>query len=186
MEIVDSQIHIWSSGKPNGAHRQQPVYSRDDALKQMDEAGIAAAVLHPPGWDPNAGAVAVEAARLIPTALPCSAGSRSTPGKPVADRRVEAAAGHAWPAFHLSQPHKKNWMVDGTMDWLWPAAERAGLPVGLAAPNFLPVIGHIAERHPRAAPPRRSHGRGVRRRRTPPPSPSCRSCWRSRNTRTSR
>jgi predicted TIM-barrel fold metal-dependent hydrolase len=34
------------------------------------------------------------------------------------------------------------------MDWLWPSAERAELPVGLMASNFLPMVGKIAERHP--------------------------------------
>ena len=34
------------------------------------------------------------------------------------------------------------------MDWLWPAAEKAGLPVALLATEFLPLVGQIAERHP--------------------------------------
>ena len=34
------------------------------------------------------------------------------------------------------------------MDWLWPAAERAGLPVALLAADFLPLVGRVAERHP--------------------------------------
>jgi predicted TIM-barrel fold metal-dependent hydrolase len=34
------------------------------------------------------------------------------------------------------------------MDWLWPAAERAGLPVALAAASFLPVVEQVAARHP--------------------------------------
>jgi len=34
------------------------------------------------------------------------------------------------------------------MDWLWPAAERAGLPVGLAAADHLAVVAKVAERHP--------------------------------------
>jgi len=33
------------------------------------------------------------------------------------------------------------------MDWLWPAAERARLPVALLAANFLPLVGQVAERH---------------------------------------
>ena len=37
--------------------------------------------------------------------------------------------------------------TDGTIDWLWPAAERAGLPVALLGPGLLQVIGTIAERH---------------------------------------
>jgi hypothetical protein len=31
---------------------------------------------------------------------------------------------------------------------LWPAAERAGMPVALAAALFLPTVGQIASRHP--------------------------------------
>ena len=42
----------------------------------------------------------------------------------------------------------KSWPSDGTMDWLWPAAERLGLPVALLAGEFLPLVGTIAERHP--------------------------------------
>jgi predicted TIM-barrel fold metal-dependent hydrolase len=34
------------------------------------------------------------------------------------------------------------------MDWLWPAAERAGVPVALLAADFLPVVGQVAERQP--------------------------------------
>jgi hypothetical protein len=48
MLIVDAQIHIWKSSKPNPNHRQIADYSADDALKEMDEAGVTAAVIHPP------------------------------------------------------------------------------------------------------------------------------------------
>jgi len=50
--------------------------------------------------------------------------------------------------FALLQPHQQTWLTDGTLDWLWPAAERAGLPVALLGPGLLQVIGSIAERHP--------------------------------------
>lgn len=41
MLIVDSQIHIWENGLPtNPAHRQIPVYSKDDALRDMDAAHV--------------------------------------------------------------------------------------------------------------------------------------------------
>jgi hypothetical protein len=29
--------------------------------------------------------------------------------------------------------HKREWVTDGTLDGLWPTAERAGVPVALAA-----------------------------------------------------
>jgi predicted TIM-barrel fold metal-dependent hydrolase len=50
--------------------------------------------------------------------------------------------------FTFQQPHQQAWLRDGTLDWLWPAAERAGVPIGLAAANFLPIVGDIAARHP--------------------------------------
>ena len=50
--------------------------------------------------------------------------------------------------YAFTAPHQANWMTDGTMDWLWPAAEKAGIPVALMASNYLPQVGRIAERHP--------------------------------------
>jgi predicted TIM-barrel fold metal-dependent hydrolase len=70
MLIVDSQVHIWESGLPtNRAHRQITSFTEDDLLKEMDAAGVDAAVIHPPGWDPNANEVAVAAARQHPDRL---------------------------------------------------------------------------------------------------------------------
>jgi len=40
------------------------------------------------------------------------------------------------------------WLTDGTADWFWPAAEKAGLPVMFLAPGNLPRFHKIAERHP--------------------------------------
>src|SRR5204862_7595971 len=50
--------------------------------------------------------------------------------------------------FYFNGGHKRVWMSGGTLDWLWPAAERAGVPVPLAAALFLPTVGRIAGRHP--------------------------------------
>ena len=67
MLIVDSQIHIWKNHKPtNPNHRQITDFTADDVLKEMDEAGVNAAVIHPPGWDPDSNALAIEAARQHP------------------------------------------------------------------------------------------------------------------------
>ena len=50
--------------------------------------------------------------------------------------------------FYFNEGHKREWMTDGSLDWLWPTAERAGVPMALAAAFFLPTVGQIAERHP--------------------------------------
>jgi predicted TIM-barrel fold metal-dependent hydrolase len=150
MLIVDSQVHIWTSGMPtNPAHRQITSYTKDDLLKEMDAAGVNAAVIHPPGWDPNANEVAVEAARQHPDRL-------SILGNFPLDRPESRNLIGSWKQrpgmlglrFTFNQPHQRTWMTDGTVDWLWPAAERAGIPIGLAAGNFLPRVGEIAARHP--------------------------------------
>ena len=150
MLIVDSQVHIWTSGIPtNPAHRQISSFTKDDLLKEMDAAGVNAAVIHPPGWDPNANEVAVEAARQHPDHL-------SILGNFPLDRPESRGLIDGWKQrpgmlglrFTFNQPHQRTWMTDGTIDWLWPAAERAGIPIGLAAGNFLPLVGEIAARHP--------------------------------------
>ena len=67
MLIVDAQIDIWKNNKPtNPNHRQIADFTADDVLKEMDEAGVDAAVIHPPGWDPDSNALAMEAARRHP------------------------------------------------------------------------------------------------------------------------
>ena len=70
MLVVDAQVHIWGQNLPtNPAPRQITSSSKDDLLKEMDEGGIDAAVIHPPGWDPNSGKLAEEAAREHPNRL---------------------------------------------------------------------------------------------------------------------
>src|SRR5437870_11397681 len=40
------------------------------------------------------------------------------------------------------------WLTDGTADWFWPAAEKAGVPVMFFAPGRVSMFARIAERHP--------------------------------------
>ena len=151
MLIVDAQIHLWNAGKPTNAnHRQVSAYTKDDALKEMKAAGVDAALIHPPAsWDPNSNELAVEAARQHPDRF-------AILGNFPLDKPESRALVDTWKQrpgmlglrFTFLQPHQRTWPTDGTIDWLWPAAERAGLPIGLAAANFLPVVGQVAERHP--------------------------------------
>jgi predicted TIM-barrel fold metal-dependent hydrolase len=47
----------------------------------------------------------------------------------------------------LSDPARQ-WVEDGTLDWLWAAAEDAGVPIAALATDSLTALGRIAERHP--------------------------------------
>jgi len=151
MLIVDAQVHIWSSGKPTNAnHRQVPAFTKDDLLKEMDAGGVDAALIHPPAsWDPNSNELAVEAARQHPNRL-------AILGNFPLDRPESRALIDGWKQrpgmlglrFTFLQPHQKAWPTDGTIDWLWPAAERAGIPVALLCAGFLPKVAQVAQQHP--------------------------------------
>ena len=150
MLVVDAQIHIWKGHKPtNQNHRQVADFTADDVLKEMDEGGVNAALIHPPGWDPNSNTLAIEAARQHPNRLAIL--GNFPLDKPDSRSLIDGLKnrpGMLGLRFALLQPHQQTWLTDGTLDWLWPAAERAGLPVALLGPGLLQVIGQIAERHP--------------------------------------
>src|SRR3984885_14258415 len=65
MMIVDGQIHLWAKGTPSAHHRQAP-YLKDEALADMDAAGVDRALIHPVRGDPDSNELAVEAAREPP------------------------------------------------------------------------------------------------------------------------
>ena len=151
MIIVDAQVHIWSGGKPKNAnHRQVESFTADELLKEMDAGGVDAALIHPPtSWDPNANETAVEAARRHPNRL-------AILGNFPLDKPESRALIDGWKQrpgmlglrFTFLQPHMKTWPTDGTMDWLWPVAERAGIPIALLCADFFPVVAQVAQRHP--------------------------------------
>src|ERR1700743_1813422 len=69
MKIIDGQGHIWSQTvvPTSGLHRKVATFTAEELLKEMDEAGVDAALIHPPaGWDPNSNAVAIEAVKRHP------------------------------------------------------------------------------------------------------------------------
>jgi len=150
MQIVDAQIHTWGTGLPsNRSHWQITHFTPEEAIALMDEGGVDAAVIHPPGWDPNSTAMALQAVQDYPDrfaimgALPLD---RS-------DSRVRIAHWRDQPGMlglrygFLSDPARQ-WLKDGTIDWLWAEAEKAGVPIAMLATDSLTDIAGIAQRHP--------------------------------------
>ena len=61
MAIIDAQIHLWRTGTARPPHRATP-YLVEDAIRDMSEAGVDGAVIHPPAsWNPDSNKQAVEA-----------------------------------------------------------------------------------------------------------------------------
>jgi predicted TIM-barrel fold metal-dependent hydrolase len=150
MLIIDAQVHIWGSGKPSGHHRQVARYSAEELIQEMDGAGVNGAVLHPPSWDPHSNEMAIEAAVKYPGRFR-SLGWFAL-DDPAQRSRIETwkqQAGMLGLRWSLTREGQETWHEDGTMDWLWPAAEKAGTPVATMAWRFLPLFKQIAERHPR-------------------------------------
>jgi len=149
MLIVDSQIHLWENARMSPQHRQIPTYNVDDALKEMAEAGVDAAVIHPPstlGEAPNV--QAVEAVKAYPQKF-CILGNFDLQAANKEDivKNWRQRPGMLGFRFTFNQPHQQSWWSDGTVDWFWAACEREKLPVGLMAGGHLSEFGRIAERH---------------------------------------
>ena len=150
MQIIDAQIHTWGSGLPsNQSHRQVTHFTPAEAIAPMDEGGVDAAIIHPPGWDPNSTDMALQAVRDYP-------GRFAIMGSLPLDRpesRERIATWRAQPGMlglrytFLGDPARR-WLADGTLEWLWTAAEEAGVPIAMLAADSLQEIGGIAERHP--------------------------------------
>ena len=149
MQVIDTQVHIWSSGTPSVNHWPVPVVTHQEILAAMDAAGVDAAILHPPGWDPNAHDVAFAAQRAHPDRFAIL--GQFPPERPESRDLIETwldqpgMLGLRWAPLH---PAQRALLDNGAMDWIWPAAERAGIPVALLAGPFLPQFRAIAERHP--------------------------------------
>jgi len=151
MLIVDSQLHLWKDTKMGLPHRQIPNFLVSDALAEMGSAGVDCAVIHPPGTlGGPTNALAVEAACAYPDKF-CILGNfdPKSPDRENIVARWRDRPGMLGFRFTLSQGEQKSWWTDGTLDWFWPACEKAGLVVGLlAAGSNIGVVGKIAERHP--------------------------------------
>lgn len=149
MLIVDSQVHIWENAKLGTHHRQVSSFTKDDLLAEMDTAGVDAAVICPPFSLEQVNVLASQAARQHPQRLAVMGFLQiDKPESREVIRSWSSRPGMRGLRFVLTQPHQKTWWNDGTMDWLWPAAEQAGLPVALLAGENLAAVGRVAERYP--------------------------------------
>ena len=153
--IVDSQIHMWKASTPDrpwvpGTRPQLPEpMTIERVVPMIDEAGVDRVVIVPPTLEGERVDYGQEAASRYP-------GRFATMGHVALNDPAEARRLPTWreqPAvlgirLNIAGEQAK-WLTDGTADWFWPAAERAGIPIMFLTTGQLPLFGPIAERHPR-------------------------------------
>lgn len=156
--IVDAQVHIWAADRPDRpwvpgqasrAHRPEPL-SHQRLLVEMAEAGVDRAILVPPSYEGDRNDIVLAAARACPDRF--AAMGRLPIQDPACAEHLERWRDQPGMlglrlTFHL--PAQRQWLVDGTVDWFWPAAEQAGLPLMILPTGSLRHIRDIAQRHPR-------------------------------------
>jgi predicted TIM-barrel fold metal-dependent hydrolase len=152
--IVDSQIHMWKANTPDrpwveGARPQIPEpMTIERVIAMIDEAGVDRVVIVPPTLEGMRYDYGQEAARRYP-------GRFATMGRITLNDPNEARRLTTW----RQQPallgvrlniagEQAAWLTDGTADWFWPAAEKAGVPVMFLTNGQTPLFTSIAERHP--------------------------------------
>jgi len=153
--IVDAQVHLWKAESPDwpwvpGMKPQMPEpFTIEKLVSLMDEAGVDRAVIVPPSWPGDRNDYGVEAARRYPNRF-------AVMGRiPLQDPKSAALLptwkqqpGMLGVRVTFNTPPTLAWLSDGTADWFWPAAEKAGLAVMFLAVGEVPRFAHIAERHP--------------------------------------
>lgn len=157
MLIIDSQVHIWAAAtaeKPYATenaskpHRDLPL-GHAELLREMDGAGVARCVLVPPTWEDDRNDTSLQAARLHPDRFAVMGRIKVT----APESRALMATWKQQPhmlgiRMVFNRGHSADWLTDGTADWFWDAAERYDIPVMALAPNDVPKLGEVAERHP--------------------------------------
>ncbi len=157
MLIADSQIHIWGAdtpdrpwppGRASEAQRPYPI-SAETLLLQMDLAGVERGVLVPPSWEGERNDLALAAAANYPGRFGVMGRlSLTDPASRDLVSHWRDQLGMLGMRFTFHNQHNRHLLTDGSADWLWPAAEKAGIPLMVLVPGSLAELDRIAAAHP--------------------------------------
>jgi L-fuconolactonase len=157
MMIADAQVHVWgahTTERPwiadgyGREHTADPL-TTEKLLARMDDAGVDRAVIVPPSWEGDRNDLALAAAADHPGRLAIM--GRLTIEDPATGALLgswKEQPGMLGARITFLTPPQRQWLIDGTVDWFWPAAEKAGVPLMVLPPDQLPALDQIAERHP--------------------------------------
>ncbi len=155
--IVDAQVHLWKADTPDRrwapgtkAQLTEPM-TIERLLPMLDDGGVDRVVVVPPLLEGLRIDYGQEASQRHP-------GRFATMARVALDDRTEASRlaglrsefGVLGVRLNFAGDMAR-WLIDGTADWFWPAAESLALPVMFLTNGQTPLFAEIAERHPRLA-----------------------------------
>jgi L-fuconolactonase len=115
----------------------------------MDAAGVAQAVLVPPAFEGDRHDLALDAAQAWPERF------AAVLRVPLRDASAGRELVRQWRTISglrglrvTFTREKRQWLLDGTADWLWLEAEEAGVPIMVYAPGATPELARIAGLYP--------------------------------------
>ena len=156
MTVVDAHLHIWNPESPSTPwragwreHAPGPAFGVDAALTAMDGAGVGQALLVPAAWDRDGDRLVEDAVRRHPDRFLGLGTLASRDRRSAQDLAAWAAGTRLVGVRQVFPPGAAvSWLETGVMDWLWPAADEARLPVFVWAPGQLASLVRVLERHP--------------------------------------
>jgi len=150
--IVDAQVHMWKASTPDrpwvpGARPQLPEpFTIERLVPMMDEAGVDRVVV-PPTLEGDRLDYAQEAVKRYPGRFAIM--GRIALNDPTTARRFPTwreQPGVLGIRLNIAG-EQAAWLTDGTADWFWLAAEKAGIPVMFLTTGQTHQFARIAERH---------------------------------------
>jgi predicted TIM-barrel fold metal-dependent hydrolase len=155
--VTDAQVHVWEVDRPErpwpkdtrGTPQLPNGWSAEQMVAEMDRTGIDCAVIVPPSWAGESNDYALESVAKYPSRFAVM--GRFDPEAP--DARAQLEAWKQTPALlgirlTFNSPRFLQWLEDGTLDWFWATAEKAGVPVMAQTARLMHKVYPIAERHP--------------------------------------
>ena len=156
LDIVDSQVHIWAASTPerpwparHQPHRPEPI-TAESLWLEMQEAGVSRAILVPPSWEGERNDVVLAAAQAYPERYAVM--GRLDPLDPRSPERIRTwrdTPGQLGLRFTFHRPSFEHLLTEGHLNWLWPLAEKHGVPIMMTCPfKIIHLAGEIAQQHP--------------------------------------
>jgi L-fuconolactonase len=147
--VTDAQVHVWERVAIPGREHRKPPLAADELMLEMARAGVRRAILVPPSWAGDGNKLVVEAAEQQPKSF-------AVIGRLAFEDPAFRATLEQWNpqngmlGFRLlfNTPEYVEILRRGTMDWLWPVAEKNRIPLMILAHDSNDVLARVAADHP--------------------------------------